>query len=204
MMRWSFTCLMLMGLITVSAVAQPPVPPPIRYEVSPQLQTFAQSTPKETLASAIKLLEKERFDYLAAQIIDHKFIDSRVRDRAKPLEEAIDADLRREREVQRQDPIRFPLGKRLPDDPKEFTAIVEKIATDRAFKLVVKDIRGTFTEHPDHLKDFRKFLREGIFTETGETASCTHKDIKDRAIYFRKAGEYWTIDDKQKADTPKN
>jgi hypothetical protein len=193
--------LLVASILTIPAVAQPPVPPPTRYELAPQLQTFGQATPKETLASAIKVIEKERFDFLAAQLIEYKFIDSRVRDRAKPLEEAIDADLRKQREEQRQDPIRFPLATRLPDDPKEFAAIVEKLAKQRAFKLIVKDVRGTFIEHPDHVKDFKKFLREGIFTETGDSASCTHREIKDRAIYFKKIGEWWTIEDKQKPET---
>lgn len=194
----------LMVLIVTSAIlAQPPAPPPTRYEIPPQLQTFAVATPKDVLASAIKLIEKEKFDYLAAQIIDYKFMDARVRERADPLKDTIDADLRRERDTQRQDPVRFPPGSRLPDDPKEFAAIVDRLATQKAFKLVVKDVRGTFLEHPDHLKDFRKFLREGIFTETGETASCTHKDYKDRAISFRKIGEHWTIEDKKTMDSPK-
>jgi hypothetical protein len=50
-----------------------------RYGIAPDLKTFPQTTPKETLASVLKAVEMKRFDYLAAQLADPVFIDDRVK-----------------------------------------------------------------------------------------------------------------------------
>ena len=199
-MRFALIASVTLALVT-PGLAQDQPTPPIRYELAPQLLVYSQATPKETLASAIKLIERQKFDYLAAQIIDYKFIDSKVRERAVPLEEAIEASLRAQREVERQDPLRYPLGTRLPDDPDLFRKLVIASAQQRAFRLVVRDVRANFEENPDHLKEFRIFLRGGVFNETGDTASCTFRDFKDRAVYFRKIGGFWTIEDRQKPNS---
>jgi hypothetical protein len=50
----------------------------IRYGIAPDLVTFPQKTPQETLASVLKAAETKRFDYLDAQLADPAFIDDRV------------------------------------------------------------------------------------------------------------------------------
>lgn len=187
-------------VVAMPLQAQKPEPPPVRYEVVPQLASYPQSTPKEALATLIKLVEKEKFEYLAAHIIDYKFIDSKVRDRSKLYLDEIDANYRALRDVQRADPVRYPPGSRLPDDPQAFAAIVETAAKQKAFRFVAKDIRAIFAENPENLKDFRKFLREGNFSEAADTATVSHLQIKNKAVFFKKVGDYWTIEDRQTPD----
>jgi hypothetical protein len=50
-----------------------------RYGVAPDLKTYPQATPKEALASTLKVAESGRFDYLAAQLADPVWVDGRVK-----------------------------------------------------------------------------------------------------------------------------
>jgi hypothetical protein len=50
-----------------------------RYGIPADLRTYPQGTARETLASALKAADAGRFDYLAAQLADPRFIDDRVR-----------------------------------------------------------------------------------------------------------------------------
>ena len=50
-----------------------------RHGVPADLRTYPQGTPQEALTSALKAADAGRFDYLAAQLADPRFIDERVR-----------------------------------------------------------------------------------------------------------------------------
>jgi hypothetical protein len=50
-----------------------------RYAVERDLKSFPQATPQEALASILKAIDLNRFDYLVAQLADPTFIDPRVR-----------------------------------------------------------------------------------------------------------------------------
>jgi hypothetical protein len=54
--------------------------PLARYGIEPRLQTYPQSTPKETLASVIAAFEARRIPYLLAQLSDPDFVDKRVKE----------------------------------------------------------------------------------------------------------------------------
>jgi hypothetical protein len=49
-----------------------------RYGVEPDLESYPQKTPKDTLASVIKTMEARRIDYLMAQLADPEYVDERV------------------------------------------------------------------------------------------------------------------------------
>src|SRR5947209_8610640 len=51
-------------------------PPAKRYAVEPDLDTFPQTTPKDTLASAMRAVQRDRVDYLLAQLADPEFVDN--------------------------------------------------------------------------------------------------------------------------------
>src|SRR5690349_20692533 len=50
-----------------------------RYGIPADLRTYPRGTPRRALASAPKAADAGRFDYLAAQLADPRFIDDRVR-----------------------------------------------------------------------------------------------------------------------------
>jgi hypothetical protein len=184
-------------LATAISVAQQPAPPTPRYGVPPRLDTYPQATPKEALASAIQAISRGKTDYLAAHLIEPKFIDAQAAERGRLLEPAVERELRARRETQWNGPNPPPRAERLPIEPEPFAEAVRQEALSRAFRLAARDIGANLVENPDHLKDFRRFWREGTFIEGGDTASVTLKDVKDRQVSFRKVGSRWYIEDRK-------
>lgn len=54
-----------------------------RHGFEPDLKTYPQATPKETLASLIAAIENKRIDYVLAQLTEPEWVDSRVKDSGK-------------------------------------------------------------------------------------------------------------------------
>lgn len=72
----SLRILLLSSLLTCAARSADA--PMTRHGVQPDLKSFAQATPKETLASVVKALDLKRYDYLLAQLADPDWVDTRV------------------------------------------------------------------------------------------------------------------------------
>ena len=68
----------LIFLISSAALADDA--PAKRFGVEPDLKTFPQATPKETLASVLKAIEGKRADYIVAHLADPEFVDRRVKE----------------------------------------------------------------------------------------------------------------------------
>jgi hypothetical protein len=67
-------------VVLASSAALAADPPAKRFGVEPDSRTFAQTTPKEALASVLKAIESKRPDYIVAQLADPEFVDRRVKE----------------------------------------------------------------------------------------------------------------------------
>ena len=65
--------------LLVAGIWAAALPGDTRYGIPVDLPTYPQGTAREALASALKAADAGRFDYLAAQLADPRFIDDRVR-----------------------------------------------------------------------------------------------------------------------------
>jgi hypothetical protein len=73
--------LIVMLVSVVASPAQAPKDtPPRRYGVEPNLRDYPQETPKETLASVLRAVERGRINYLLAHLADPTFVDLRVKE----------------------------------------------------------------------------------------------------------------------------
>ncbi len=180
------------GAVTL---AQEPVAPAARYGVAPAFDAYQQGTVKEALNSVTLSLEKGRFEYLVAHLLDPKLIDARVEERAKAMEDAIDRELHLVRDEQ------FRRGltarERITSDAGEFNALVRNEARSRAFKLVVRDTRAHFGEYPETAKELRRYLREGVSIDGGDVASMTLRGVKDEQLNLRKVNQRWHLEDRK-------
>jgi hypothetical protein len=78
--------LMLLGSFVLFSAAQDE-PIPSRLNVTPSYDNYPQGNPKETAASILRALNRERFDYLVAHLIEPSFVDERIKiTKAKPQE----------------------------------------------------------------------------------------------------------------------
>lgn len=199
-MRRLFAFAGLVGLVSLAA-AQPPAEVKVepRFGVPGNPRVFPQTDPKAALASAIKAVEAGRFDYLVAHLLDEKFVEDRIDDRAKLLAPDAEADLRALRQRQQQD-TRLDKREQLPTEPTAFAERVKAEARARAFRQVVRDVRDKMTEDPQLLKELRRFLREGDFAVEGNAARAGLKDVKDRQVFLKKAGDRWFVENRQQPE----
>jgi hypothetical protein len=58
-------------------------------------------------------------------------------------------------------------------------------------------------DDPQALKDMKKILRAGTFSDEGAGAKATNPAVKDSAIYFKKIGDRWYLENRQADETKK-
>lgn len=70
----------IVGVPGVMAQAPADIQPPKRYGIEPNLDTYPQATPKDTLTSVLSAIERKRVGYLLAHLADPGFVDTRVKE----------------------------------------------------------------------------------------------------------------------------
>ncbi len=81
----------ILALVIVPAYGQvkKPPPPPVRYGIEPDLDTYPQATAKQALASVLKAIDARRIDYLLAHLADPAFVDKRVQELGGRFDELV-------------------------------------------------------------------------------------------------------------------
>jgi hypothetical protein len=94
-------------------------------------------------------------------------------------------------------------------DERRFSYLAAQLAEPGAVDKRVQELGGQFdrfvkvvsdrlTNDPEAVRDLRRFAAEGEFNESGDTATVSHKEIKGRQVFLRKAGGRWYLEDRQK------
>ena len=200
---------MFIALITTSlALAQGPATPApedriklqIRYGVEfteDNQQSYSQKTPKETLTSAVKILEAKRYELFVAHFLAPEFVDKKVNDRVRLIEPTIEKQMLSRRDWQKQNPKLVNNADRLPDDPVPFANAIRAEATKLAFGQVVEEIKKHMDESPEVIRHFQKYIRVDEFSITGTLAQTSHKDIPDKILYFSLINGRWFLENRQ-------
>jgi hypothetical protein len=68
------------------------------------------------------------------------------------------------------------------------------------FDDFVKDASNKLADNPAEIKELQQFLKSGEWDETAETASVKLKNQSDRQVFFRKVGDRWFMENKQKQE----
>jgi hypothetical protein len=209
----SLLALALLAAIVTLAESQQPMPKqdpnPPRFGQPYRPKEYPQATPKQALESVIAAAGKSDFNYLVAHLLDPGFVDGRLADRAAQFVPTVETDLAKLRDFQQENPDAVTSANRIPTQPAEFRKRISDEAAKRAFTQFVRDVQFKLIDDPEVLKDLRLFNRAGSFPaadDPGTTAKVGHPDIRDRAVYFKKIGERWFIENRQtdeKAPEPK-
>jgi hypothetical protein len=203
-MRSALAVVFLLGATALTGAQ--PVPPARepgevvlvkRYGVNPRIKAYPQDAPKVALKSALLAIEKADYPYLVAQLLEPKFVDETVRERAKQFEAGAETELTQLRDFQRANPGKIADEDRVPLDPRAFRAMVDERARDRGFKLLVREVEQKLSDDPQVVKEFRRIAREGSFADADPNASATHPDLKGRSLYFKKIGGRWFLENRQ-------
>jgi len=197
-----FFALALAVTTTTLARTQPPPKeldktPRARFGVAYKGKNYPQETPQKVLASAVEALEKGDTAYLIAHLLDPGFIELRLSDRARQFEATVAVELSRLRDFQLANRERIAPEDRLPADKAQFNALIIERSRLRAFRQLIRDIDEKLLDDPQSMRDLRKILRDGTFTEEPGGARGAHPDVKDRALYFKKIGDRWFLENRQ-------
>ncbi len=184
-------------------VAEPEEIPP-RYGQTFRPKAFPQGSAREVVASAILAVEKNDFAYLAAHLLDPAFVDARVEAMSagpsNPYRKAAEAELIRLRDIQRKNPDAVPAARRVPEDAKQFDDRLGAEARGLAFAQLTRLMKDKFADDPEVLKDLRRFARGGTFPDPGAPGDAVRvelPDVKDRALFLKRAGGRWYVENKQ-------
>jgi hypothetical protein len=71
------------------------------------------------------------------------------------------------------------------------------------FDEFVKETSTKIADNPSGVKELQQFLNSGEWQENGNSAAVKLKDFKDRQIFFRKIGNRWFMENKQKEESKK-
>jgi hypothetical protein len=173
-----------------------------RYDIAPLLKLYPQTTAKAALESAVKAAEKGRYDYLAAHLMEPGFVDAESVSRGNAFAADVEADLRLRRQREKEYGSDLPRDKRIPHELEPFAKLVASESQVRGFQRFVADIREKSNDDPGQLKDLRRFARDGTIEESGDTAKVSLRDIKDRAVYLKKIGQRWYVENRQIEEKP--
>ncbi|MFL5339623.1 MAG: hypothetical protein ACJ8F7_05585 [Gemmataceae bacterium] len=78
-MRGLLSGLLCVCLVSVAATQEKKAgPPPVRFGIAPDLETYPQGTAKQTLLSIAKALDRKRVEYVLAHLTDPSFVDEKV------------------------------------------------------------------------------------------------------------------------------
>jgi hypothetical protein len=189
--------------LTVTATQAPKAEEAVaRYDIAPLLKLYPQNTAKAALESAVKAAEKGRFDYLAAHLMEPGFVDAESVNRGKALAADVEAELRIRRQREKDIGSDLPRDLRVPHEPEPFAKLVASESQVRGFQRFIADIREKAFHDPGQLKDLRRFARDGTIEETGDTAKVSLRDINDRAVYLKKIGQRWYVENRQIEEKP--
>lgn len=199
-MRLAFALVLLSGLAVLAQEPPPPIipkEPEPRFGIAAKLKAYPQTTPKKTLESAVEACEKNDYAYLIAHLLDPVFVERRLVDRSKQYEAVVEIDLSKLRDYQLANPDRFSIADRLPTDKPSFQALIVTESRERAFKQLIRDVNEKMRDDPQSLKDMKKILRDGTFSDDGGGVKAVHPIVKDRAIFFKMIGDRWFVENRQ-------
>jgi hypothetical protein len=174
------------GLLAVAGASAQDVPP--RFDIIYNSELYRQDTPQETLKSLLGAISRERYDYALAHLIDPADVNARLAANQTYFERMA------------AEQVGSTAAGRALDAP-EFQRRVQDVGTRLNVRQLGDQLRSKLTDETDNVKDLKRFAREGQFQEAGETATATIKDVKDRALYFKKVGSRWFMENR-KEDRP--
>lgn len=169
------------GFVVTAVAAAQEVP--ARFDVLYNPDLYKQESPQDVVKSVLAAIERDRYDYIVAHLLEPAFVDGRLAD-TRSYFERVAAD-----QVAASGATTTLKG-----------ADLENRIRDVGLRLNVRNLAGrirkTLTDEPDHLKELRRFARDGQFQATGDSATATLKDVKG-AVSFKKINDRWFLENRK-------
>jgi hypothetical protein len=177
------TCLAI--FVTAGVFGQEPDVPP-RFDVIYNPDLYPQDTPQAALKSALEAISRDRYDYVLAHLIDPAFVDARLANTQAYFERVAVEQIGS-----------TAAGQVLRDAALQ--ARTRELGTRMNFRNLADQMRRKIADEPDSLQVLKRMAREGLFQTAGDDTTATLKDVKDRALYFKKIGGRWFLENRKDA-----
>jgi hypothetical protein len=177
-------------VLAVTATAQPkkeafdPKEPPIRFGLRQSPELYPQDTPKNALYSVLRAMEKDRYDYLIAHLLEPGYVTDQLAISYPQFEKQVRKQVEDEQLAKKGFGREFIVNR------------IRDLANQANFENLVRRIRAKMDDDPEAVRDLKKMFKEGTFEDGGATSVAKLKDVKDRALYFKRVGERWFIENK--------
>jgi hypothetical protein len=187
-MRYPATFALLFAL-PVFAMGQA-TEPEVRFGVRQNTAVYPQDTAKNTMSSLLRVLDRQRYDYLVAFFMEPGYVAEQLRITYPKFEAAAREQVRGENLAQKG------------FSPAAIRERITELATQANFEYLVRRVRTKLDSDPDTLKEMRRIARNGDIQDEGETATVRFKEIKDRAIFLHKIGGIYYIENRYSDEKP--
>jgi hypothetical protein len=158
--------------------------PPKRFGLRQSPELYPQDSPKSALYSAVRALDKDRYDYLIAHLLEPGYVNEQLAISYPAFEKRSRAQVEDEQLAKKGFGREFIVNR------------IRDLATQANFESLVQRIRAKLDNDPEAVRDLRKMLKEGSFEDGGATSVARLRDVKDRALYFKRVGDRWYIENK--------
>jgi hypothetical protein len=175
---------LLLALLFSPLAAAQDKEPERRFGLSQYPQLYSQESPKKALASLLRAMEKNRYDYIVAHLLEPGYVDEQLKI-SYPIYEKQATEQVRKEELEKKGFDRNFIRNR-----------VAQLAVQANFEYLVGRVKAKLDNDPESAKELKRMGRDGEFQEGGESSAVRLKDIKDRALYFRHIGDRWFIENK--------
>ena len=155
-----------------------------RFRVLYNAELYPQATPHQSVRALLRALDKERYDYLIAFLLEQNYVNDQLRITAANFEQAARAQVEGEKLEAKGFDQAFIRNR------------VRELAEQANFENLARRIRTKLDEDSEAVKELRKLYREGDLVEAGDTATLKHPDLKDRQLFFRNVNGRWYIENK--------
>jgi hypothetical protein len=176
----SFAAAVCVVILGSAAVAQQP-DVPTRFDVLHNAELYKQDTPQNTLNSVLIAISRDRYDYVIAHLLDPALVDARMATNQAYFER-----------VAAEKVAGTAVGQLLKGADLEKR--VKNVAVGLNVKHLGVQIKEKLSDEPDILPELKRLARDGQFEVSGDEAKGTLRDIKDRALYFKKSGGRWFLE----------
>lgn len=185
-----FLALFVLSILVANATAQPkkepfdPKEPPIRFGLRQSPELYPQDSPKNALYSVLRAMDKDRYDYLVAHLLEPGYVTEQLAIAYPTFEKRARKQVEDEQLARKGFDRAFVVSR------------IRDLATQANFENLVQRIRTKLDNDPEAVKDLRRMFKESSFEDGGANSVAKLKDVKDRALYFKRVGERWYIENK--------
>jgi hypothetical protein len=162
---------------------------PTRFDIIYNPELYRQDSPQAALNSALGAVARDRLDYLVAHLLDPAYVDARLATTQAYFERAAAEQI----------------GSTTAGQALSAQALqnrIRDVGTRLNVRSLADQVRRKLADEPENVRDLKRFARDGQVTESGETATATLKDVPDRALYFKKVGNRWYLENRKEEKPP--